>query len=338
MQGINLNALTEKCKKNYQLLNIMFVLLSACNHNCIHCYIPEHTCKGLSTEKIKETILEARHLGALNVTFTGGEIFVRDDIYELIKFARDQYLRVFLMSNAYALNEHDINLLSKLGIAEFSTTLFSMDSRIHERITNVSGSFERVYRNVLLLKEANIPITIKTPLMEINKYAYREVEKFAEDNGFNFMTTTTIFSKTDGNDSPHELQINHNLTQIICETEKILTKYRPRNITTEKSGIPCSAGFCNICVNYDGAVWPCNSLLLNLGNIKNSPLSHIWNNSEELWQWRRESIKPIETCSICNLKSHCLRCPGMALLEDNDLYGCSKSAKIIAQEKIKGGI
>ena len=47
-----LDVLADKCKENCKLFNIMFVLLSACNHDCIHCYIPEHNRCGLPKEKI----------------------------------------------------------------------------------------------------------------------------------------------------------------------------------------------------------------------------------------------------------------------------------------------
>ena len=337
MISVDLNELSEKCKKNQRLFNVMFVLLNGCDQNCIHCYIPNHNSYGLPTQKIKDTILEARSLGALNITFTGGEILLRKDLFELIEFARNQFLRVFLMSNAYYLNETKIKRLSQLGIAEFSTTVFSMDPKIHDMITRTKGSFEQIYKNILLLKKYDISVTIKTPLMELNKYAYKQVEAFARENNFNFMTTTTIFTKADGDDSPHELQIRDGLHDITMEIEEILNNYRSISLSTNKEGIPCSAGFSNICINYDGDVWPCNSLMLKVGNILEGNLTNIWTNSVELNLWRKKSVEPISACTTCKLKGVCLRCPGMALLEDNNLYGCSSSAKKIAIEKFKGG-
>lgn len=338
MKQLDLNELSEKCKNANQLYNIMFVLLDACDHDCIHCYIPKHTSMGLPTEQIKQTIVDARKLGALSVTFTGGEILLRKDLFDLIAFARAQYMRVFLMSNGASLDESKIEKLGELGIADYSTTIFSMQPDIHDKITRREGSFARTLKNIHLLKKYNIPVTIKTPLMEINKYAYREVEEFATSNGFNFMTTTTIFSKTDGDNYPQSLQIKDGLGEIILETEKLLAKHQPYEVNTNKQGIPCSAGFNTICVNYDGTVWPCNSLLLDLGNVNHSSIIEIWNNSPELKKWRQLSVQPLKACNKCSLKNICLRCPGMALLEDGDLYGCSSAAKKIAAEKKKGGI
>ena len=85
MKNFKLDELSDKCKENCVLFNVMFVLLSACNQDCVHCYIPEHNKLGLETSKIKNLIDEARSLGALNVTFTGGEVFVRKDFLDNIK-------------------------------------------------------------------------------------------------------------------------------------------------------------------------------------------------------------------------------------------------------------
>lgn len=328
---LDIDDLSEKCKHDKQLFNILIVLLSACNQNCVHCYIPDHSSIGLSTEIVKKSIKEARELGALNVTLTGGEIFLRDDLFELIQFARKNYMRVFLMSNASLLTEEIIQKLYYLGIAEFSTTVFSMKEKIHDLITQKVGSCRKTIENILLLKKYGIPVTIKIPLMEENKFEFREVEKFAAKNKFNFMSTTTIFSKSNGDRSPHDLKITNDLKTILKELNDLSKKYRDNEINFNKEGIPCGAGFNSISVNYDGTIWPCNSLMLNVGNIYEDDLKEVWLNSKKLLEWRKQSVLPINECKKCVLNSKCLRCPGMALLEDGNLYGCSSSAKQIAK-------
>ncbi len=330
MSIIDINFLSDYCKKQNKLFNVLIVLLSSCNQNCIHCYIPEHKNYGLPFDIVKKTIDEARELGALNVTLTGGEIFVRKDIFDIIQYAKSKGLRVFLMSNASMLDESKIKKLHDLGIAEFSTTLFSMDDGIHDTITLLPGSCQKTKNSIMLLKQYGIPVTVKTPLMEVNKYAYKDVEKFAEANGFNFMSTTTIFSKSDGDTSPCDLGIQSDLCTIVNETRYLQEKYRDEALTFDKEGIPCGAGFNSISVNYDGAIWPCNSLFLECGNIFTDNLVDVWNNSPTLLQWRENAVKPLMPCQKCTYKNKCLRCPGMALLEDGDLYGCSSSAKKIA--------
>lgn len=124
MDTIDINALSEKCKQNVKLFNILIVLLSSCNQNCTHCYIPEHKSHGLPTHIVKRAICEARQLGALNVTLTGGEIFLRSDILELVRYAKKLHMRVFLMSNASLLTEDIIIELKKLELLNFQPHCF----------------------------------------------------------------------------------------------------------------------------------------------------------------------------------------------------------------------
>lgn len=334
MDHFDVDVLIDQCKEDTTLFGIMFVLLSKCNHNCVHCYIPGHDCGGLSTGIIKRTIDQARNLGALNVTFTGGEILLREDLMELIQYARSKYMRVFLLSNAYALDEQYVRQLAGLFISEYSTTVYSMNPTVHDHITRVSGSLHRTLQSISLLKKYNIDVTVKTPLMEYNKFAYREVEEYARTNGFNFRTSPSIFSKTDGETSPHSYEICSDLNTVVRETDLINARYRGEIISQNNGGIPCIAGHSNICVNYDGNVWPCNTLPLTVGNIHSQSLEEIWNHSDALIAWRVMCRQLPELCRDCALHSRCTRCPGLAYLEDGDLYGCSSAAKRIAEQRI----
>lgn len=333
MDDFRIDDLIEQCKNDTKLFGIMFVLLSRCNHNCIHCYIPGHDSSGLSSNKIKQCIDEAYSLGALNVTFTGGEILLREDLLDLINYARQKHMRVFLMSNGYALDEQYIMKLAKLYIAEFSTTIYSMEPSIHDAITRVPGSLNKTLKNVELLQNHNISVTIKTPLMEKNKFSYREVEKYAHFNGFNFRTSPSIFSKTDGESTPHNYEIQTDLRTIVCETDTINARYRGELISQNNGDIPCIAGHSNICVNYDGKVWPCNTLPLCVGDIHKNSLGEIWHHSEVLKEWRQKCKQMPRACQSCNLHKNCVRCPGLAYMEDGDLYGCSSAAKRIAEQR-----
>lgn len=332
MQSFSLDKLSDKCKENCKLFNVMFVLLSACNQDCAHCYIPEHNETGLPKERIYELIDESRKIGALNVTFTGGEVFVRKDFLEIVEYARKKHLRVFIMSNASLVDKKIAKKLINLNISGFSTTIFSLKSKIHDKITRRKGSLKLTLKAINYLKQGGIDITIKTPLMEYNKFEYKKIEQYAKKNNFVFKTTATIFGKVDGDDSPRELSIKSNMKEIVKDVDRINNEFYLNECKTN-SQIPCSAGFSNICINYDGAVWPCNTLTLEVGNVNNNSLSYIWNKSKLLQEWRKKAIEKISACEKCNLKPKCTRCPGLAFMEDGNLYGCSTSAKNIAENR-----
>ena len=252
---------------------------------------------------------------------------------DLIAYARSRWMCVHLMSNGIGMDEMFIRKLANLHITNFSTTLFSMDPLVHDAITQVRGSQERCLRNILLIHRHGIGITVKTPLMELNKFSYRDVEQFARQYGFAFRTTTTIFGKTNGDCSPRDLQIKENFETILKETDEINQTYRGELKVLEQGQAPCSAGFSSICVNYDGTVWPCNTLTMDVGNVYQSSLASIWNDSPILNDWRQKAKLSRPVCTACSIKNNCIRCPGLAYMEDGDLYGCSTSAKKLAEAR-----
>ena len=74
-------------------------------------------------------------MGIQNVSFTGGEVLIRKDIFEIIEYARKLYMRVFLLSNGTLLTDNIVARLQRFHITEFSTTLFSMNCDVHDSIT-----------------------------------------------------------------------------------------------------------------------------------------------------------------------------------------------------------
>ena len=160
------------------LFSLTIELTTLCNEQCIHCYIPNHDNKGMNIKTIKKVIKEFRDLGGLNLTLTGGEIFLRKDIFEIIEYARSLHIRVFLLTNGTLLTEETIKRLKELNIAELSISVYSLEHHIHDYITNKEGSLTQTLNAIDLAIKNGISVTVKTPLIEKNKYAYRELKKY----------------------------------------------------------------------------------------------------------------------------------------------------------------
>lgn len=94
----------------------------------------------------------------MNVSLTGREIFLREDLFDIIEYARNLYMRIFLLSNATLLNEQIVARLADLSIANFSTSIYSLDENVHDNITGKKGSLKSTLKNIQLLKEYNIEV------------------------------------------------------------------------------------------------------------------------------------------------------------------------------------
>lgn len=316
----------NRAHDNNILFSLMMELLTSCNEECVHCYIPEHNNKGLETDVVKRAIFEFRELGGLNLSLTGGEIFLRPDIFNIIEYARNLNLRVFLLTNASLITEEIARMLRQLNVAELSVSIYSLDPQIHDRITRRQGSLERTLQGVSYAKAQGIRIIIKTPLMELNKYSYRDLKKYCDKNGYRYMASAIIFSKSNGDDSVKKLSINSEDMRVIAKEIAHLEPVGKRNHYEEA----CGSLKYMLAIDSVGDVFPCNSFFYNVGNIKKDTLSEIWE-SKKLKDI--QSIKKIDLkkCTNCELLSKCSRCPGLAWLEDGDYMGCSSTAMLNAK-------
>lgn len=271
--------LYKQAHDNNQLLSAMLELTTQCNLKCQHCYIPEHNNYGLSTDDWFCVIEQLRKLGTLNISLTGGEIFLRKDIFQIIEYIRQLNMRVFLLSNITSLTETQIQNLAKMYITEVSTSIYSLDYTIHDAITTIPGSLHKTLQNLFLLKKYGIHVVVKTPLMNINKFAYKDLIEFCKKNDFEFIPGTIIFAKSNGDTSTHSLRISEeDYYTIINDLDGIITKKPFLNYKNE----PCAALKYSLAIDSYGDVYPCNSLYYKVGNIKENTIENIWYSSPEL--------------------------------------------------------
>lgn len=311
-------------------------LLTKCNLKCEHCYIPKHNSWGLSTEQLKALLIQLRNMGTVNVLFTGGEIFLRKDIFELIEFARKLHLRVTLLSNATLLNDELIHSLAELYITEFSTTIFSMNKSVNDSITQVSGSLEQILENVRKLSAAGIKTKIKMPVMKKNASSYDDVRAFCDATNLEFMPTFSISSKMNGEQLSQDLRIEMN------DLKDILAKSGNKSFLDKTSlpgkKHPCAALFCSCSISCNGDVYPCNSIPYKIGNILENDIKWIWENSQELKYIQNIKKEDLKECTTCKYEPFCDRCPGMALLEGGSLLACDPLAKKVAKARMENTI
>jgi len=294
-----------------------------CNWMCKHCFIDEHIDEGLTFEEIHQILVQLRKIGVFELTLTGGEIFTRPDILRIIKMARDMHFKLILFSNISLLDENIIEELSKLYIDEISCTVFSMKSQIHDYITGVDGSLQKTLKNAQLIRKYNIPLTIKTIIMNLNFYEWHEVEKYCVDNGFKFNLDFEVFSKLSGDDSPHELEITE--SQLYMEIEQ-LDKFRGYNKREHVlDEYVCNGIRDSMFISCKGDVSPCTKYRKVIGNVLIQDVDSLWNNAE-LKRIQNIKWKDLNTCKKCKNECFCIRCPGTAYLEDKDDLGKSVTA------------
>ena len=298
----------EYAKKNNVLMNVTIELLTNCNWKCKHCYIPKHNNNGLKKEELFSLFEELRGLGCFEITFTGGEMFLREDIMDILKKAREMFFNVILFTNVSLLNEEKIKKLSDIGVFQISCTIFSLNEDIHDEITGIKGSLKETLKNIKLIKKYRIPLEVKTILMKTNKFEYKQIQSFCDKNDFGFKTDLNVFSKIDGNKNPISLRLeDKEIKSVIKKTDKIIGYKKRENYNSNDYACPSLKN--SIYIDKGGNVYPCNKLLIKIGNIKKDKIVEIWNNSEVLKKIQEIKWKDLSECNVCKTNEYCVRCP-----------------------------
>ena len=294
-----------------------------CNELCDHCYL-EHDDKGeLTTSEIFALLDELARAGVLMLTLSGGEPFLRRDLFDIIARARGLTFSVKLKTNAVMIREQQAKQLKALHIDQIQISVYSHRPEVHDAITRLPGSLKRTIAAIRLLRSQGLKVTAANVLMRSNLHDGPEVQKLARELGARYTVDPTITPMMDGNTSVLRLRIDRgDLAQVLHNPElvgKVEEMCSPPPPVDEAAmdGLPCSAGHTSCYISPYGDVFPCVHIPLPCGNIRRQKFLDIWKNSAELKEVRSIRGRDLSTCSSCAHLGTCTRCPGLAYMEGN---------------------
>jgi radical SAM protein with 4Fe4S-binding SPASM domain len=319
-----------------------------CNERCIHCYLDHKDYGEMSTPEIKGVLEQLAKAGTLFLTLSGGEIFLRADLFELIGYARKLHFDVSLKTNALMIDTQKARKLRELGVRRIQISIYSTDSEVHDAITKVRGSLKRSIRAIRFLKAQGLHVKIACPLMTQNLSAYRGVLALAEDLGVPYVIDLTITPKMDGDTSVLPLRLStESLLPVLRDpilnptpdTRCTTRESTPATGSANSSGIeskayddiPCSAGHNSCYISPYGDVLPCVQMPIPAGNLRRQSFEEIWLGSKAMKRVRAVRESQLPDCSSCSIRQFCERCPGLAHMEGGDLLGAYDRACDMAE-------
>src|SRR5947207_10782096 len=135
-------------------LSVHVDLTMRCNERCIHCYRVIEQRPELTTQELKGLLDDVARAGTLYLTFSGGEVFLRKDLFELVEHARRLHFDVRLKSNALLVTPEKAARLRTLGVRQVDISIYSADPAVHDRVTKIPGSLERSLQGAVMLRDA----------------------------------------------------------------------------------------------------------------------------------------------------------------------------------------
>ena len=118
-----------------------------CNIQCIFCYYQDNLkAPNRTYDEIIKDVLYAKKHGVKEIDFSGGEPTVHPDLPRLISEAKSLGMeRVCIISNGLRLaDDKYARSLKTAGLDEILFSLHGSNSEIHDAITTIRGSFEKI--------------------------------------------------------------------------------------------------------------------------------------------------------------------------------------------------
>jgi radical SAM protein with 4Fe4S-binding SPASM domain len=238
-------------------------------------------------------------------------------ICDFLRKCKEYDFSVNVLSNLTSLNDEIITEMKANYLLGVQVSLYSMDSNIHDEITQAKGSFEKTFNAILKLVENDIPLQINCPIMKQNINSYHDVVNWAKKNKFHVGADYVILAK-----------YNHTIQNLSCRLSidevKEVNKYTISNDTkyleqmeneaekkknSTSDDIVCSVCHSSICITDNGNVYPCAGWQdYVVGNVKETSLKEIWDNSEKVQYLRGLRKKDFPICIQCPEKEFCTMC------------------------------
>jgi len=294
--------------------SIIWLITGRCNLNCRYCYA--YRFKGLeelNRDECLRIIREAAELEVDHISFTGGEPFLRKDIFDLLSEAKNLGIYVTVVTNGSTINEERVKELSRFGVFVY----LSVDGvkETHEKVRG-AGSWKFIEKSVSFFKRFGVEFATVTAL---NKQNYVETEnllRFSADSGASYHCFIPImpFGKAswlDVLDKEEFLSffkiLEDSLVKVDVTVDLWCMPFAERFISSPNVYVNVCRGMSAIDIGVDGSILLCDVLDIALTNIKGRSLKDVWVEYEN-----HKLIKNIlnpkldNPCNLCPVKSKCL--------------------------------
>lgn len=145
--------------------NVYWETTSACDLACAHCRAeasPERSPDELSTEQARQLIRDIRGMGSMLI-LTGGDPLKREDLFELIAYARELGVPVSITPSATPLlTARVMQRFHELGVAALGLSLDGPNAEVHDEFRRIAGTFERTLDALGWAREQRLPVQINT--------------------------------------------------------------------------------------------------------------------------------------------------------------------------------
>ena len=306
------------------LTSFQIELTSKCNERCVHCYIPhKYKLYNIESDLFYSVLKQLSSMNVLTVTLSGGEPMCHPQFKEFLRAAKKFDFYVNILSNLTLLDDEIIEIIKDGNVSSIQVSLYSMIPEHHDAITKLPGSFYKTHDAILKLIKNNIPVQVSCPTMKGNKDDFTDVMKWCHEHKIRATTDYIIMAEYNNETDNLANRLSVEEAGKVIETVMLSDEDYQKSVLApdfvkhcnEIQFNPerrlCGVGISTCCMVSNGNVYPCAGWQgMVLGNLNETPLKEIWENSEKIKWLRSLKMKDMGggECCKCDKAAFCAPC------------------------------
>lgn len=316
----------------------------------------------LKTKWVFSILEQLRAIGCFYLGFTGGELFIRQDVMEILWYAKKMGFEVIIYTNGSMIDEGIASQLQRLGPNKVDIAIPAMSKSAFERITGMDGSHRRVFNAIDLLYKRGISLGFKTCVLKENVSEIKDIQDFARSLGALHRLDDVLLPRLNGSREPlkyrRRLWAARNGPHVIpyrsyaakearketcnVDSEKPIPQISNRTPHTD-SLFTCGVGVSQAAITPLGELKMC--LMIDypkyriLSQVTDGPWQAAGQGSEGLeiaWVKLKELVRGIKAdrnyqCNKCELYAYCKWCPARGWLYNQSFTSCEPEIRLRAR-------
>jgi len=332
-------------------------LTGRCNLRCRYCFYNDEmvALSDLPTDRWLSFFDEIGKLAVQRVALSGGEVFTRPDLFELIDAVIDNRMRYSILTNGSLITEKTIQKFAagkrRLRLDSIQVSIDGSCAEIHNK-SRPPDSFDRAVHGLRLLHDAGFPVTVRVTINHHNVHDLENIAILLLDGlglpGFSTNEAVGLgTARCYGQDVVLTMAerwqayttlaaLNHRYDNRISASAGPLAMGREfagidQQLSQGKTEIigrgtlsSCGGVLTKMAVLHDGTMVPCNLLpSLTMGMVGITPLQEAWLHHPSINALRHRRQIPLRSlpgCSDCDYTGFCAGgCPAGVLAKSGEL-------------------
>jgi radical SAM protein with 4Fe4S-binding SPASM domain len=342
--------LAKRAWQDNVLLSVLVELTYKCNLDCFFCY-NDRGQQGtpLSKEQYFSLFEELRDMRVLYLILSGGEPLAHPDFFALGAKARELGFVIRIKSNGHALNQRLARRVKEeIDPYAIDISLHGATAEVHDRQTQVPGSFDKLMDNLRVLKTLNLRYKLNGTLTLWNEHQIEAMHELADNLGAPLNVSTAVTPRDDGDTTPLSIAPSRDaigksfavaLGRSSSQEDWLSDPTAPVTGKCSAKGDgqkQCGTGSSTLTIDPVGNIVPCVQWRRPVGNVHRDKLKELWHHSADLQDVRQTSIRAREFVESHGKQGRLMRyCIGEAVSQTGSPVGLYPIARRQMDSRLK---